>query len=45
MQKYGQEGFFFITFVELKHRSDEYNHAGANDFRHLIWLSMLAVLS
>ena len=33
MQKYGQEGFFLLTYVEPKHQSDEHNQAGANDFQ------------
>ena len=44
MQKYCQEGFF-ITYVELEHRSGEQDQAGASDFWHLIRLSMLAVLN
>ena len=36
MWKYGQ-GFYHLTYVEPKHRSNEHNQAGANDFQHLIW--------
>ena len=38
MQKYGQEGFFCLTYVELKHQSNQHNQAGANDFQRLIWI-------
>ena len=38
MWKYGQEGFFLLTYVEPKHQSDEHNQAGANDFQCLIWI-------
>ena len=38
VRKYGQEGFFRLTYMESKHQSDEYNQAGANDFQHLIWI-------
>ena len=38
MWKYGQEGFFRLTYVEPKHQSDEHNQAGANDFQRLIWI-------
>ena len=34
--KYGQEGFFRLTYVEPKHESNSHNQAGANDFQHLI---------
>ena len=37
MWKYGQEGFFHLTYVEPKHQSDEHNQAGANDFQRLTW--------
>ena len=36
MRKYGQEGFFRLTYVERKHQSDSQNQAGANDFQRLI---------
>ena len=35
MQKYRQEGFFCLTYVEPKNQSDQ---AGANDFHCLIWI-------
>ena len=38
MQKYSQESFFRITYVEPKHQSDSHYQAGANDFHHLIWI-------
>ena len=38
MQKYSQEGFFHLTYVEPKHRSDEQNQAGVDDFQCLIWI-------
>ena len=38
MQKYGQEGFFCLTYVEPKHQSNSHNQAGANDFQRLIWI-------
>ena len=38
MRKYSQEGFFPLTYVELKHQSDEHNQVGANDFQRLIWI-------
>ena len=38
MQKYGQEGFFRLNYVEPKHQSNEHNQAGAKDFQHLIWI-------
>ena len=38
MQKYGQEGFSRVTYVEAKHQSDEHNQAGANDFQRMIWI-------
>ena len=36
MQKYSLEGFFCLTYVELKHQSDSHNQAGVNDFQCLI---------
>ena len=44
MQKYGWEGFC-LTYVEPKHKSDEHNQAGTNDFQHLIWLFWVCRLS
>ena len=38
MRKYGQEGFFRLTYVDPKHQSDEHNQAGANDFHCLFWI-------
>ena len=38
MRKYGQEGFFRLTYVEPKHQSNSHNQAGVNDFQHLIWM-------
>ena len=38
MQKYGQEVFFCLPYVEAKHQSDEHNQDGANDFQRLIWI-------
>ena len=38
MRKYGQEGFFHLTYGEPKHQSDELNQASANDFQRLIWI-------
>ena len=38
MQKYGQEGFFHLTYVEPKHQSNSHNQASANDFQRLIWI-------
>ena len=38
MQKYSQESFFRLTYVEPKHQRDEHNQAGANDFQCLIWI-------
>ena len=38
MRKYGQEGFFRLTYVESKHQSGEHNQTGANDFQRLIWI-------
>ena len=38
MRKYGQEGFFHLTYVEPKHQSNSHNQAGANDFQCLIWI-------
>ena len=38
MWKYGQEGFFHLTYVEPKHQSDSHNQAGADDFQSLIWI-------
>ena len=38
MQKYGQEGFFCLTYVEHKHQRDSHNQAGADDFQRLIWI-------
>ena len=32
MWKYSQEGFFHLTYEEPKHKSDEHNQTGANDF-------------
>ena len=37
MQKYGQEGFLHLVYVEPKQK-DEHNQAGANDFQHFIWI-------
>ena len=45
MQKYGQEGFFCLTYMEPKHQCDEHNQAGANDFQCLIWIFRLCRLS
>ena len=38
MWKYGQEGFFCLTYVEPKHQRDSHNQAGAHDFQFLIWI-------
>ena len=38
MRKYGQEGFFHLTYVEPKHQSDEHNQAVANDFQRMSWI-------
>ena len=38
MQKYDQEAFFLLTYVEPKHQSDSHNQTGANDFQFLIWI-------
>ena len=45
MQKYSQEGFFFSTYVQPRHQSDEHNQMGASDFQHLIWLFWVCQLS
>ena len=45
MRKYSQEGVFRLTYVELKHQSDEHNQAGANDFQRLIWIFGVCWLS
>ena len=45
MRKYGQVGFFRLTYVEHKHQSDEHNQAGANDFQCLIWIFRVRQLS
>ena len=44
MQKYGWEGFC-LTYVEPKHKSDEHNQAGTNDFQCLIWIFLVCWLS
>ena len=36
MRKYGQEGFFQLTYVEPNHPSDQNNQASANDFQCLM---------
>ena len=36
MQKYGQEGFFPLTYVEPKHQSNSHNQAGGNDIQCLV---------
>ena len=38
MRKYGQKGFFRLTYVEPKCQSNSHNQAGANDFQRLIWI-------
>ena len=45
MWKYGQEGFFRLTYVETKHQSNEHNQGGANDFQCLIWIFRVCWLS
>ena len=45
MWKYGQEGFFRLTYVEPKHQSDSHNQAGTNDFQRLIRIFWVRRLS
>ena len=45
MQKYGQEGFFHLPYMEPKRQSDSHNQAGANDFQRLIWIFWVCRLS
>ena len=44
MQKYDWEGFC-LTYVEPKHKINEHNQAGANDFQCLIWVFWVCRLS
>ena len=37
-QKYSQEGFFHLTYVEPKHQSNSHNQVGTNDFQRWIWI-------
>ena len=45
MRKYGQDGFFHLTYVELKHQRGEHNQVCANDFQCLIWIFWVCRLS
>ena len=44
-KKYCQEGFFRLTYVKLKHQSNEHNQASTNNFWHLIWIFWVCWLS
>ena len=37
--------FFCLTYIELKHQSNEHNQAGANEFWNLIWIFWICQLS
>ena len=45
MWKYGQGGFFHLTYVEPKYQSDEHHQAGTNDFQCSIWIFCVGWLS
>jgi hypothetical protein len=37
--------FFSLTYIELKHQSNEHNQAGTNEFWNLIWIFWICQLS
>ena len=38
MQRYSQEGFLRLTYVDSKHQSNYHDQAGVDDLQGLIWI-------